>query len=800
MSYLKNIIRTAGLSLVNIQEEEKKLVINSIFEENKINIMEMFIARNFLIINQDLMTNKQQRDFAAIMAYCVNRSNQQKGRITQENDVKELLDLKSIDGIKELEELSKNFSTLPIFFNDQKIKIEDKDYQRKEETFVKRKIVKVPNFYKEGIDLNELIPSLNSKEIFSIFSFHRKHKKNVSEILSIMNMKKKSKVKSLKDNLSEAISRINSDVLFSINVEDMMVQVKNSETFGAYSYFKTLTERRLNGLYPDHDKIISICVKEKGIFFTKEDLDYELKNNVLLENELNKINKLVNIVPNITINDNYLEKFPFLKKNENLYENFLNLLIQSKKNMVVKKNEKPIRLFTEDIDSDYTFYFIVAKREYQKLYLNIILNEKFKDQEVTNRFGEELLNKIFGIDNILDDYGESLEVKNREHLDEIIDFAIKTMKNSKKQIIPENLRIHDLHRLLNPYSFIQNIKINEFKDYIKKLEDKANETGDEADIIKLLLIHMISVGAVGKSIYLDEKIEVSPKEEYLKAYDDERNHLKLLYLSEIANVGNLLKISKDSVSPLVNFLVPLFLEYNERNEITIGVSHNGTANLISQKFLQNLSDPKYDLNNDQEFQYLFEKSKKILKSILENSPDALLFINSIAPFSELEGKNYIEMLIDDVKKEDKYANIIKNINWEEGLSNYNIWNEISHKNNNTLSLKKILNNNIFTNDKEISKSNIKSFEKVLNVLNGNQIVKNEDIINFLLDTNLSKIDCLKVRRALVNEYLRKDYVENFIKQESLFVGDIKQKIRELNLTEVLDEKNLEKKNKAKKKI
>ena len=67
-------------------------------------------------------------------------------------------------------------------------------------------------------------------------------------------------------------------------------------------------------------------------------------------------------------------------------------------------------------------------------------------------------------------------------------------------------------------------------------------------------------------------------------------------------------------------------------------------------------------------------------------------------------------------------------------------------------------------------------------------------------TNLSKIDCLKVRRALVNEYLRKDYVENFIKQESLFVGDIKQKIRELNLTEVLDEKNLEKKNKAKKKI
>ena len=374
------------------------------------------------------------------------------------------------------------------------------------------------------------------------------------------------------------------------------------------------------------------------------------------------------------------------------------------------------------------------------------------------------------------------------------------MKNSKKQIVPENLMIHDLHRLLNPYSFIQNIKINEFKDYIKKLEDKANETGDEADIVKLLLIHMISVGAVGKSIYLDEKIEVSPKEEYLKAYDDERNHLKLLYLSEIANVGNLLKLSKDSVSPLVNFLVPLFLEYNERNEITIGVSHNGTANLISQKFLQNFSDPKYDLNNDQEFQYLFEKSKKILKSILENSPNALLFINSIAPFSELEGRNYIEMLIDDVKKEDKYANIIKNINWEEGLSNYNIWNEISHKNNNTLSLKKILTNNIFTNDKEISKSNIKSFEKVLNVLNANQIVKNEDIINFLLDTNLSKIDCLKVRRALVNEYLRKDYVENFIKQESLFVGDIKQKIRELNLTEVLDEKNLEKKNKAKKKI
>lgn len=799
MSYLKSIMETAGLSLLSINEEEKNLVINEIFQENSVNIIEMFIAKDFLFANKDLMTKKQRNDFATIVYFCNHNKKSEFARQSSNSDNK-LLYFCELKSIQELKNLSENFNNLNKVFNGNNIlskKEKITEYTNSDIEKSKKKKVILPRFYKETADLNEEIPKLTDKEVFSIFKTMRDHRQHCSNILNILS---KNKVKTKADIFAEKVKKISTNVILNIDIKAMVKQVKSKDDLAAYYYFKTVYEREIINLFPDMEKIISACAKSNGINFTKEDINTNLKENKVLKSEYKKLTKFFELLPKFNITDKYLNVFPFLNKEESGYENFLNMVMFAKKNIVVSRNNKN-SLYQEGITKDDSnFECLKAQKEFKMLFCEVVINERFKvDEEITIALGEDILNKMFGKQNLFDEYYSVLSFNNIAHLDKTMNYLVDILKTKKITANPNAFKINELAYLVNPYIFAQNITLDEFKNYVKELEDKS--VNSKEDAMKLLVVHSIFVGAVGKSLILRNHENYNSQSAPLMVEDDEKLYAKFFYLSEIANVGNLFKMSKGKTG-FYSIFLENFFEYKERGELTVGVSHSGFANRIygeNSWYLESFETDK-DLNKERDIRFLFNQSTKILKSILDHSPEIVVFLYSIAPFSELKEKNYLEVLINEVRKEDKYKQILENIDLGKALVEYDLWEEIVNRDT-TPALRNILENNLLIHDKNLITKNITYLNNLLTLTNyDSQIVNNQSAIDYLENTNLSKLEIKNITNILEKDVFMKKFLGNLQKSNSNLIEDLNNKLREFKLIETLEHKDIEKDLKKKKKI
>lgn len=803
MSLLQSVFKTSGLSLLDIKtEKDKKNIFNEIFAKQGTNIVELFLANDFIIENKHLLTKEQQESFTAVISACISRGNQSIGKYNQESDVSALMEMSEIKDIKKVEMLSKNFMGMKFIFEGKPISLKKLDRKKyiADETKKKKVKVKFPKFYNQDLDLNKTIPLLNSEEIFSLFVAARQYRESESLISLMLNKKVNPTKGSI---LEQQIQNIENDVFFNIDIKGIVDLVETQKDFNAYFGFKTMYIRRLIEQFPDAEKIMRVCVEKNGVHFTAEQLSYELKHSDKLSKELKQINNLTERFKSFNVTNKYKEFFPILDSQSTLYDNIINVLMMMKKNMIVSKNDM-LSIYKDDVSSkgSYIFSHLKASREFTMLFCEVMIHNIFGevDEHLTKNMGKEIIKKFKHNSNLIDDYYNALGISSIEHLDKIIEDAVDYAKEHGAGF--SDLKWNEMFNIINPYSFMQNISLDEFKAYIKNLEDKAETSEDDLSLFKLMLTHVITVGPIGKMIAIRDYEKHSNKSDVLlNSYDDERDLIKFAHMAEVVNIGKLINLANKKEMSFYKDFFANFCQYHERVDMSVGIAHEGLANRISREQKMKECEDNWSKEKDVVFQYYLNGSKKILKSILDNTPDTLLFFHSIAPFSNIKDRAYMDILLDEIKEEPKYEKIINSMNIINGLSTSKLWCRDIKRGYDTPSLKYTLNTKINSNDMELAKRGIIEFNNLIELANSRKInFPNDAILELFENTDNEKITVLKISNALSKFNGIEAYASRWIDEAALFINDTKRKIREINLIDILNTNAPEKESRSKKKL
>lgn len=802
----KNIIESSGLCLIKpLKENEISDIIKSIFSDKGVNIVEMFIARNFIAKHIHLLSQEQKNNFNEGLKFLYKEN-----VFNDEND----------------EYFSKYFFKLKHEPNDTKINIlidGDPIKLKANKKRIPQEFEIKSDFRKVNVEKSKLFKKYKNKDISQKFStFNDIEKIEVIELINdiknqeirnhvVSLMLKKNNKSSVFEDFRNEFSKVKLLDLISINKELLKDNIEPQ----IYFSWKKEILYKLTGLIHElnPDEIFKKMVNKKGIYFSKTDLREMFEtDNVFKEIILS----LENDLPQININDRVKQTYPFLTSNKKI-DLIVDILFHCKKNMVLIDKDNNKQAIFHKIDktknSNYSFDFVWKRRFVSNLLSDLYSIEIFNENEI--KIWEKLIDK----DNMLFKTNFTLEIQNLEQYEEFINIFVDKLKEQKGMNFNslKNSILDFINKSISLVSFYKNVSLNDFENYLEKIYDsKENDV-----LLKVILTHMIFEKHFGFRKFLTSLKEYpmignikNDIETYMDISNNENLNIERLeYISEYLNLGKLTNLINEKNSLLATDYLKDILDLNYRNQICLGQSHEGSANQINSFFKKLENDKKIEL-----LEYILPKSKKIINSILIHNPQELLFVNSITPFENIHinDKNikYIDFVMENIEIDKNYKEIIKNISIEKALSQGFLWKILENNNQAISDISYILNKKM-----ALYLGNVKKYKEEINFVYNFLNISEEldikekylnygdenlgEITKFFVDT-LNKYDInskslYKIKTSLntLNQARNLSYLLKKSNSES--VSFFIKQVQEARLLSLLDEKD-EDVNRIKKKI
>ena len=503
--------------------------------------------------------------------------------------------------------------------------------------------------------------------------------------------------------------------------------------------------------------------KIKNILKKLNKWDANEKNNVLLNNDNFKLNKLKLINEQLFKNKNNL-KILNLKENKN-YEKFI-FNYNLNHNLIYSNllNDKLIKVINEkNTENDNLKNQIIIKQkkieklniiEFKKIFKNIIINKIKK-----RKYGE-ILNDVYKyLDSVRTEYSlcvdileDRLKSVQKYYEEIIISYEKSNFSHENENLETNNSHLsNETHRKkIKKKSVINEEKIKKYTEYLSIVNDinnEINEYSSKFNNINNELSKIIN--------FSNDKInKINKENDYLKLlYDKLKNELKNYFLE-------LLKNGLDTRIEGLSWIIVKLIEFN------IEIDTSNFPYFLDQEqiiYLINYSKIKYEIiqlsklvnlfkNRQTSIDY-FKSPKKIKKNEKNVKSNEINFFD----------KKIMKIFGNKQKIQNLFLNSQKifHITFENKLENYFIKNEVSKIKKNIIEFSINHDNNIFKNDdkkklinelKENEKE--KKYFNEINFLN-NRIKKLEEILNKMKNDEynifLNKFKYVNLKKVNVNQ-------------------------------------------------
>ena len=503
--------------------------------------------------------------------------------------------------------------------------------------------------------------------------------------------------------------------------------------------------------------------KIKNILKNLNKWDANEKNNVLLNNDNFKLNKLKLINEQLFKNKNNL-KILNLKENKN-YEKFI-FNYNLNHNLIYSNllNDKLIKVINEkNTENDNLKNQIIIKQkkieklniiEFKKIFKNIIINKIKK-----RKYGE-ILNDVYKyLDSVRTEYSlcvdileDRLKSVQKYYEEIIISYEKSNFSHENENLETNNSHLsNETHRKkIKKKSVINEEKIKKYTEYLSIVNDinnEINEYSSKFNNINNELSKIIN--------FSNDKInKINKENDYLKLlYDKLKNELKNYFLE-------LLKNGLDTRIEGLSWIIVKLIEFN------IEIDTSNFPYFLDQEqiiYLINYSKIKYEIiqlsklvnlfkNRQTSIDY-FKSPKKIKKNEKNVKSNEINFFD----------KKIMKIFGNKQKIQNLFLNSQKifHITFENKLENYFIKNEVSKIKKNIIEFSINHDNNIFKNDdkkklinelKENEKE--KKYFNEINFLN-NRIKKLEEILNKMKNDEynifLNKFKYVNLKKVNVNQ-------------------------------------------------
>ena len=503
--------------------------------------------------------------------------------------------------------------------------------------------------------------------------------------------------------------------------------------------------------------------KIKNILKKLNKWDANEKNNVLLNNDNFKLNKLKLINEQLFKNKNNL-KILNLKENKN-YEKFI-FNYNLNHNLIYSNllNDKLIKVINEkNTENDNIKNQIIIKQkkieklniiEFKKIFKNIIINKIKK-----RKYGE-ILNDVYKyLDSVRTEYSlcvdileDRLKSVQKYYEEIIISYEKSNFSHENENLETNNSHLsNETHRKkIKKKSAINEEKIKKYTEYLSIVNDinnEINEYSSKFNNINNELSKIIN--------FSNDKInKINKENDYLKLlYDKLKNELKNYFLE-------LLKNGLDTRIEGLSWIIVKLIEFN------IEIDTSNFPYFLDQEqiiYLINYSKIKYEIiqlsklvnlfkNRQTSIDY-FKSPKKIKKNEKNVKSNEINFFD----------KKIMKIFGNKQKIQNLFLNSQKifHITFENKLENYFIKNEVSKIKKNIIEFSINHDNNIFKNDdkkklinelKENEKE--KKYFNEINFLN-NRIKKLEEILNKMKNDEynifLNKFKYVNLKKVNVNQ-------------------------------------------------